>query len=319
MLSTNPSLLIKKFLEEHARPEIPLLVGLSGGPDSLMLFYLLMDMQVKMGVAHVDHGWRKESSEEAEQLEILAAKHQVPFHLHTLDPNHAKGNLEEFCRQERLHFFKKLSDEYGYQAVLLGHHADDQAETILKRFFEGANLTSLSGLSVVACIEGLHVWRPLLHVSKKNILKWLGQRNLTAFEDHTNTDPKFLRARMRTTLIPSISQGFGKEISAPLIQLGRESHELKEFLDRHLSPYLQQVERTPTGPFLDLSQKWPFTLFEMKHLVRAFCRLEQVTLSRQQLETAAELLLSNAADKRLLNASCELSIHLRRMTLTRIV
>lgn len=315
MPSINPSLLLKKFIDKYANPQVPVLVGLSGGSDSLMLFYLLLDLQVKMAVAHVDHGWRAESSQEAIELESLAAKHQIPFHLRTLDPARSKGNLENWCRQERMLFFKRIAQEYGYQAVLLGHHADDQAETVLKRLFEGAHLTSLSGLSDRACLDGLCIWRPFLQLSKNDILDWLAQRDLKAFEDKTNTDPKFLRARMRTSLIPNLSLEFGKEITAPLVKLGQEAQELKEFLDSHLNPYLQKVEKDFLGISLNISLDYPHTLFEMKHLVKMFCQLEHVTLSRQQLATAAELLLKNTADKRLLSQGWELCIHLRRMTL----
>lgn len=308
----NPVAQVEKFLEKHLNPALPVLLGLSGGPDSLLLFHVLLAIKGKtplqMGVAHVDHGWREESGAEAEALKRLVEEHGLPFHLCTLDPQTLKGNLEAACRQKRLGFFGKLCLEHGYQAVLLGHHADDQAETVLKRIFEGANLTALSGLSSVACLDGLVVWRPLLEMRKKGILDWLKKRGLIAFDDKTNLDPKFLRSRMRTSLIPALCGLFGKEIGPPLAKLAKESAELSEFLNSYLHPYLQTIKKNNDTLFLDLSRQKPSTVFELKHLVRAFCAGKGVVLSRQQLETAADLLLANASGKKLMGSGWKLSI-----------
>ncbi len=315
MPSTNPALTAKLFLEKHLNPEKPVLLGLSGGPDSLMLFHLLLELRVSYGIAHVDHGWREESHEEAKQLELLAAKNNIPFHLNVLNPKDAIGNLEAFCRLERHKFFKRINEEYGYQAVLLGHHADDQAETVLKRVFEGANLAALSGLAPTTCINGLIIWRPLLALRKETILGWLEQKKLTAFEDKTNIDPKFLRARMRTSLIPGLSKEFGKEIAAPLAKMAKESLELKEFLIISLKPYLQNIYKDIAGSHLDLSKHFPSTIFEMKHLVRIFCQLENVILSHQQLELATDFIFSNSLNKKLLKDGKEILFHQRRLSI----
>jgi len=90
---------------KNAQPAFrKVLLGLSGGPDSMALLYLLRDVRERLdldiAVAHVDHRWRKESAEEAALLKTCAEKLQLPFYLHVLDPAGLKGNLEEACREE---------------------------------------------------------------------------------------------------------------------------------------------------------------------------------------------------------------------------
>lgn len=162
--------ILSKFLIQHRKTNKPLLLALSGGPDSLALFHLLLEVSkehsIPFAIAHVDHGWRPESGTEAEILKELAQKHDLGFHLKKLDPKSLEGNLEDACRSERLQFFKELCQAHEYEAVLMGHHADDAAETVLKRLFEGSSLKAVAGLQEVSCYDDLQIWRPLLKKTK---------------------------------------------------------------------------------------------------------------------------------------------------------
>ena len=145
--------LFLKFLNSRCDWSRPVLIGLSGGPDSMALLHLLRECaqkkDLRIGVAHVNHCWRAESSYEAAQLEELVKNLGYSFHLKVLNPSELTGNLEDACRRERLAFFNELTHAYGYQAVILGHHRDDQAETVLKRFLEGASLVNLKGMEEI--------------------------------------------------------------------------------------------------------------------------------------------------------------------------
>jgi len=207
--------------------------------------------------------------------------------------NGVEGNLEAASRVERLKFFSQLCQENNYQAVILGHHADDQSETILKRVFEGASLTNLRSMDFVSHYENLVIWRPLLHISKKAILEWLQERRIKFFDDYTNRDQQFLRARMREGIVPQLSHAFGKEISGGLLQLGEEARELKLHLDELCIPILQKVEAGPMGLMLDLNDCSSHYL--LKHLIR---QLSQ-DLSREQLNLAADFLADKASNKQI--------------------
>ena len=277
-----------QFIKQRIDPQKPILVGLSGGPDSIALLYLLLEIQetvdLKIGIAHINHRWRESSSKEACQLEQLAVSLNLPFHLKVLNPELLIGNLEEACRYERLNFFKELSKKEGYQAVLLGHHADDQTETVLKKIFEGCELPSLAGMQNAASYDGLNIWRPLLSIRKNEILSWLDSKNLTFFEDSTNQDERFLRAKFRKTIIPSLSSQFGKEISSCLNRIGSDADELSLYLNDKINDYLSEIVEGPFGLMLDLSKKRPKFQFEFRYLIRQFCEMAQVSLSRALID-----------------------------------
>lgn len=297
LLTMNLTRKVTAFLQLHSDPRSPLLLGLSGGPDSLCLFHCLLESGIPFHVAHVDHGWRPESSTEAAQLAELAAKHDIPFHLKKLDPQQMKGNLEAACREIRYKFFKEICLKYACQGVVLGHQADDQAETVLKRMLEGSHWASIASLKPVTINNDVKVFRPLLSISKSDVLAWLKERDISYFSDATNLDPRYLRGRMRTEILPWLSQAFGKEVSSSLQAIGAEASELREFLDERVSPYMDKVVKGKLGTYLDLSDAMPTSLLEMKHLIRAICSKEHFALPRDSLHAAAELLMKGSADR----------------------
>ncbi len=292
---------LSAFLREHYDPARPLLLALSGGPDSLALLHLLLEYRkshsLALGLAHVDHGWRPESGEEARLLQQMARALELPFHIKRLNPKEIQGNLEAACREERLKFFGELCRLHNYQATLLAHHADDQTETVLKRVLEGVSLPHLSSMQPVAQVRGVTLWRPLLHVKRQEILTWLETRGLKGFEDETNLDPKFLRGRFRTRLLPLLTAEFGKEVGVSLERLGAEAVELRDYLDLQVSSSLSRIEKSRSGLFLDLNQDLSSHPYELRHLIRKFCEYGALNLSREGLETALKLVLSCAADK----------------------
>lgn len=295
--------ILTSFLLKYCDPNRPVLLALSGGPDSLALYYLLLRFRekypLKLGIAHVDHGWRGESAEEARIIQEEVLSKGFPFHLKRLSVNKTAPNLEALGREKRLEFFKELSSKYDYQAVLVAHHADDQSETVLKRVLEGTSLPFLGGLKEVAKIKGLILWRPLLSISKKEIGKWLQKYPWRGFLDQTNFDSKFLRGRFRSKILPSLSQEFGKEVGTSLERLGRESLELQEYLDKILESHFKQIERSLGGLYLDLSDLCPNEPLELKYLIRKFCAAEELFLPRSLLETSAQLVREKLANKQI--------------------
>lgn len=292
------------FLDHLCDPRRPLLVAFSGGADSQALLSILLEYRkrvpIDLAAAHIDHGWRQESAFEAEGLKKFTESNRIPFHLKTMSPDNIQGNLEAGCRLERLKFFRELCLKFGYQAVLLAHHADDQAETVLKRCFEGASLANLAGLRPVTEIDGVPIWRPLLSISKKDILKYVQDKGLKFIEDITNYDPRFLRGKFRTRLMPFLSSEFGKEISPALCKIGKEAHELREFMQKRIFLYLNRVVFNPLGSLLDLSEEKPDSLFEMKYLIRQFCEKEDLDIASPIIQRAAEFMIEGKPNRKLM-------------------
>lgn len=252
LMKEKVELAVKDFLKARLQPGKKLLLGLSGGPDSLALFYALIKWRLffrfELHVAHIDHNWRKESKKEADALERLAVSYQVPFHLETLKMV-PFSDRENWFRKERHRFFLKLSKEFAFEAIMLAHHADDQSETLLKRICEGAGIVGLGGLMKDKKIGELSVWRPFLFLRKREIEDWIKDQGLNPFYDATNFDTHYLRARMRKEIFPHLEKHFGKNVGKNFVKLSSFFQELKEYFDEkslEIKPYLTQ------GPFGDL-------------------------------------------------------------------
>lgn len=241
---------LKSFLSLHWKPGAPLLLACSGGPDSKALLYLLIEAQkfftIDLQVVHIDHGWREESPKEAEALRHEVEGLGLKFHLRALKDLPAKEAVAREARYEQL---RQVADEIGAQAILLAHQMEDQAETVLKRVLEGASIPSCGGMKEVS---GL-LWRPLLCVSKKELMAWLEKRKIRYFTDPTNLNSKYLRGRMRTSIIPELEASFGKSIVKNLCLLGRRAQKIEE----HFSQMTSQVRNASDleGPLLEFFLK----------------------------------------------------------------
>lgn len=295
----NPVQVLDQFLLQYHLHQQSLLLALSGGPDSLCLFHCLLICQKKFSfsfhVAHVDHGWRAESAMEAAALQQLAQNYGIPFHTKKLDPHQLKGNLENACRQERQLFFAEICQKYHLQGVLLGHHRDDQAETVLKRLLEGSHWTNLIGLRPDILINKIRFFRPFLPLSKQDIREWLKQYGYQAFEDPTNEDVRFLRGRMRQRIIPALNHEFGKDVCSALNSISREAQELRDYFTKRITPILAKQVKGPLGIYLDL-QEYVLEPIEIKYIIRQFCEEVGCSLSKAQIELAKQGLLKGVAD-----------------------
>lgn len=288
---------VKHFLTLHYVPGKPLLVGFSGGPDSLALLHLLLEcgMDLDLHIAHVDHGWRAESAEQADRLKKEVQALKLPFHLKRLENVPMKENE---ARQARLAFFKELYQKFGCQAVILGHHGDDQSETVLKRILEGASLTALKGILPISNLEGMEVWRPLLETDKATLRAWLGEKGLTPIEDPTNDDPRYLRGRMRKTILPQLEGHFGKEISHNLRRLGESAQELSDYLAKKIEKYEALITEDKEERRVDLSGYYPLEPLEIKAFIKKFSEKNKVFLSHAALQSLYEILEKGTLHKK---------------------
>lgn len=297
----NPVQILEDFLGRFCLSDRPLLLALSGGSDSLCLFYALLEYQkchpIAFHIAHINHGWRVESSQEAIALERLANHYGIPFHGIRLDLSPIKGNLENISRQARYQFFSQLCAQFGFQAVLLGHHRDDQVETVLKRVLEGAHWSHCGGLKPSSTIYGICVLRPFLKLTKKQIRVWLQQQDKEPFEDATNFNVRFLRARMRKRILPYLSREFGKEVEQPLIILSEETQELADYFDEKIKPFIENVIKGPLGVYLDLANDRPCNGLEIKYLIRKFLEKEKLNLSRAAIDSLTQGIMEKAANR----------------------
>ncbi|AAF39100.1 tRNA lysidine(34) synthetase TilS [Chlamydia muridarum str. Nigg] len=269
------------------------LLALSGGSDSLLLMYLLRSRGISFTAVHVDYGWRETSYQEACDLASLCEREQIPFILDRQEVANPMdfSDIENIARQYRYELFYRLCKERLFAGVFLGHHADDQAETILKRVFEGAHLGNLKGMARYGTYKGITLLRPLLHITKRQIVEALDNYRIEYVQDATNADERFLRARMREQLFPYLQEIFGKNIRQPLLFLAEDSAELREYLDQQAAPFLSQVIDNEIGQFLPVGQELLQTAFLTKWVCKQFFFKQGLVASKGFLQTVYDHLV----------------------------
>ena len=207
---------IKRYIEKNQLicPGDGVVVGLSGGPDSVFLLYALHTLQARMGftlrAVHVHHGIRGAEADRDEAFSAeLCAKLAVPFQaVHVAAPAYAAQHglsLEEAARILRYEALEAARQQLGQTRaawIAVAHHLDDQAETVLHNLVRGAGLRGLAGMEN----RRNHVIRPLLSIKREDILKWLKQNDIPYVTDSTNADPHYTRNRIRSTVLPELRE-----------------------------------------------------------------------------------------------------------------
>ena len=187
-----------------------LLVGVSGGPDSLCLAHALHALGSPMVIAHLNHALRPEADEEAQLVADFADRLGVPFHLERADvrafAENQRLSLEEAARLQRYEFLFRQAGRCGAQAVVTAHNADDQVETVLMHLLRGAGLAGLGGMAFRSLPNSwsaeIPLVRPLLGVWRTQVLEYIKQHSLVPNLDASNLDVRFFRNRLRHELIP---------------------------------------------------------------------------------------------------------------------
>ncbi len=205
---------IENVLKDECRlvKDRPIVVGVSGGPDSLCLLEMLRLSGYSVIVAHFNHQLRPESAEDARMVEKTASRLMLGCYIDGEDVRaHAdreKLSLEEAARNLRYRFLFRLARERDAQAVAVGHTADDQVETILMHFVRGSALSGLKGMSYRSIIKtfdpNIPIVRPLLNMWREETVVYCAANGLRPNYDSSNASIDFQRNRIRHLLIPNL-------------------------------------------------------------------------------------------------------------------
>ena len=198
-------------------PDTPVLLAFSGGADSRVLLDLLAkdaaDKGYTLTLAHVNHGIRgEESVQDRRFCETLAARYGLEICILDADvPTLAKQNgrgLEEEARAVRYEYFAELMRARNIPLLVTAHHADDNLETMLFRLARGTGLDGLGGIKPVRPFAGGMLVRPLLSVSRREILAYCEENPLEYVTDSTNADVRYARNRIRAEVVPILDELF---------------------------------------------------------------------------------------------------------------
>ena len=218
---------VKKTIVDHKllRKGERVIVGVSGGPDSVVLLQVLnalrYDLGITLHVAHLNHRLRKDAALDQHFVEKLCARWKLPLTVRALKKNYFQknGSQEEIARTYRFQFFIDVAKKQNAQAIALGHTKDDLAETILMRLIRGTGLMGMRGILPKRQIHGFRFIRPLLDIARSHIERFLKKERLSCRIDSTNSDPQFFRNKIRRELIPYLQERYNRGIKEGLAHL----------------------------------------------------------------------------------------------------
>jgi tRNA(Ile)-lysidine synthase len=216
-----------------------LLVAASGGLDSTVLADVMADIarrwSLRLVLAHVHHGLRADADADAAFVQAFAERHGAEFSLRHVDVHAVRtrdgGSLQEIARDLRYAALEEMRVEADAEAVLLGHHADDQAETVLAHFLRGSGVRGLAGMSPARD----RLLRPLLGESREELERYAGQRELAWRHDASNDSDAYARNALRHNVIPAIRAHAGSGWTASVLDTARLFRSLDSFLEGHVA------------------------------------------------------------------------------------
>lgn len=203
------------------------LIGLSGGPDSVTLLYVLnnlkKELKIDLCAAHLDHGLRKYSHKDREFVINICRKLKVPIELKRVNmlslPK--KGSTEEAARKLRFNFLFQAAKHTKSDKIALGHNLDDQAETVLMRILRGTGLYGLLGILPKRTFDDFTVIRPMIEVKRKEIEAYLRKRKIKALIDPSNSEEIYFRNKIRNNLLPLLEKTYNHNIKEVLANMAQ--------------------------------------------------------------------------------------------------
>ncbi len=229
-------------------------IGVSGGADSMALFHVLAFLapahRWKLQAVHIDHQLREASAEDARFVHTQAGMLGIPCLIEQRNVaaacQAAGWSLEDGARRVRYEALKEAAGRFSASVIALAHTGDDQAETVLLRLLRGTGLTGLAAMAPTRSWGTLNIVRPLLALTRADVIGFLEASGLRWREDASNTDLRFLRNRIRHEVLPSL-EAINPSIRDALRQLADQSRADSAFLEAQAKRLRSRIIK-PAGP-----------------------------------------------------------------------
>jgi len=240
---------VKKTIKKYRMLESGdrVIVGVSGGPDSMALLYVLNQIKEEynlvLKVAHLNHGFRgKEAKKEAQFVEDTAKKLELPFEVKTFDvPAYKKKSSlssQEAARVIRYQFLEDVKEQFHASKIALGHNTDDQAETMMMWLLRGSGLKGLGGMPPVR--EG-GIIRPLIEATREEIETFIKAEGIPFVIDSSNQKTKYLRNRLRHEVFPLLKKNYNPQLVKSLVQTASILRTENEYLEGIAEDALKKI------------------------------------------------------------------------------
>lgn len=234
-----------------------LVVGVSGGPDSMCLLNLLHSLKerlnLKLDVCHINYKLRGVDSDEDEKLvKRICNDFLINFHIFVFNSQNKTNFSENLFRNVRYNFFEEIRDKIKADFIAVAHNADDQAETIIMKFLRGASFKGLSGMK----IRSRHILRPLLCVKRKDILNYMEENKIDFRIDKTNLETNYLRNKVRNNLIPLLEAEYNPNLKDTLVRNAGIMGNINNFVQNYANLLFPNISRVEEN-YLEIDyKKW---------------------------------------------------------------
>jgi len=271
-----------------------IVVGFSGGPDSVFLVEMLKKLQCffnfKIYLVHINHLLRGEDSDENFSFEY-AKKNNLEIFIKRIPVKEIAKEigktLEEVGREERYKFFSEIYEKVGANKIATAHNKDDQIETFLFRLTRGTSLEGLEGIKT----KNNNIIRPISEIYKKDILEYLNKNEIQYKIDKTNFENEFTRNSIRLDLIPFIEERYNIKFKDKIFSLIEEIRENNQNNSLNLSDYTDSKNRILLEKIKFLSN------FDRKNLLGLFLNEKNIEVNRNKIDEINSLIKSNGTKK----------------------
>ena len=273
-----------------------IVVGFSGGPDSVFLVEMLKKLQhffnFKIYLVHINHLLRGEDADSDENFSFeYAKKNNLEIFIKRIPvkeiAKEVGKTLEEVGREERYKFFSEIYEKVRATKIATAHNKDDQIETFLFRLIRGTSLQGLEGIK----IKNNNVIRPISEIYKKDILEYLNKNEIQYKIDKTNFENEFTRNSIRLDLIPFIEERYNIKFKDKIFSLIKEIRENNQNNSLNLSDYTDSENRIILEKTKFLSN------FDKKNLLSLFLNKKNIEVNRNKIDEISSLIKSNGTKK----------------------
>ena len=273
-----------------------IVVGFSGGPDSVFLVEMLKKLKnfinFKIYLVHINHLLRGEDADSDENFSFeYAKKNNLEIFIKRIPvkeiAKEVGKTLEEVGREERYKFFSEIYKKVGANKIATAHNKDDQIETFLFRLIRGTSLQGLEGIK----IKNNNIIRPISEIYKKDILEYLNKNEIQYKIDKTNFENEFTRNSIRLDLIPFIEKRYNIKFKDKIFSLIEEIKENNQNNSLNLTDYTDLENRIILEKIKFLSN------FDKKKLFSLFLNKKNIEVNRNKIDEINSLIKSNGTKK----------------------
>lgn len=273
-----------------------IVVGFSGGPDSVFLVEMLKKLQnffnLRIYLVHINHLLRGEDADSDEDFSFkYAEKNNLKIFIKKIPikeiAEKSGKTIEEVGREERYKFFMEIYQKVGANKIATAHNKDDQIETFLFRLIRGTSLEGLEGIK----IKNNNIIRPISEIYKKDILEYLNKNEIQYKIDKTNFENEFTRNSIRLDLIPFVEERYNSKFKDKIFSLIHEIRENNKNNSLNISDYIDSEGKIILEKIKILSN------FNRKKILSLFLNQKKIYINRNKIEEINSLIESNGTKK----------------------